>query len=326
MPEQPPETAPDTPPELPATEQRPHSPRGTLPAFISVPRQKDRANGWKPDVQRSFIEALADTGSVKAACRKVGRAEVGAYILRRHPEAASFRAAWQAALDLGMQRIEDVAMDRALNGVEVPVYSYGKLVGARTVYNDRLLMFMLRNRAPERFGAQINGGKPKGRGAIGKMEKRRLKRKWRAEWEAEKKNVSPGEVYASIERKVEKLREQVLDNRRRDWARLSDEARQAFVRYTRLRARDLGEEPDIPFFLLPHEGDPTRENWWDAPEDWLLTRRDRWQREAAERAAEGEEGSAALPPPDWRRGEEPEVEDQDERAAVVRRLKDRRWR
>ncbi|PIW55207.1 MAG: hypothetical protein COW16_07350 [Sphingomonadales bacterium CG12_big_fil_rev_8_21_14_0_65_65_10] len=331
MSEQPPETAPDTPPELPATEQRPQSQRGTLPAFTSVPRLKDRSNGWKPEVQRAFIEALADTGSVKAACRKVGRAEVGAYLLRRHPEAESFRAAWQAALDLGMQRIEDVAMDRALNGVEVPVYSYGKLVGARTVYNDRLLMFMLRNRAPERFGARIDGGRHAkglgGPGAIGKMEKRRLKKKWRAKWQAEldKKNTSPAEVYASIERKVEKLREQVLDNRRRDWARLSDEARQAFVSYVELRARDLGEEPDIPFFLLPHEGDPERENWWDAPEDWLLTRRDRWQREAAERATEAEaEESATLPPPDWRRREEPEVEDADERAAVVRRLKDRR--
>ena len=30
-----------------------------------------------------------------------------------------------------MRRIEDVAMDRAMHGVETPVYSYGKLVGTR---------------------------------------------------------------------------------------------------------------------------------------------------------------------------------------------------
>ena len=77
--------------------------------------------------------------------------QAGAYYLRRQCGAESFRAAWQAAIDLGVQRIEDVAMDRALNGVDVPVYSYGKLVGTRTAYTDRLLMFMLRNRAPERF-------------------------------------------------------------------------------------------------------------------------------------------------------------------------------
>ena len=85
-----------------APTQHPQTARGTLPTFIPVPRAKERSNGWKPEVQRAFIEALADTGSVASACRQVGRAEVGAYLLRRHPKAASFRAAWQAALDLGM--------------------------------------------------------------------------------------------------------------------------------------------------------------------------------------------------------------------------------
>jgi hypothetical protein len=153
-----------------------------LPEFTPVPRERERSNGWKPEVQRAFIAALAETGSVKSAARRVGRAEVGAYLLRRHPQAEEFRRAWDAALDIGMRRIEDVAMDRALHGVEVPVYSYGKIVGTRTVYNDRLLMFMLRNRAPERFA----GGKPQGLNAIDKMELTRLKKQWRKEWEAER--------------------------------------------------------------------------------------------------------------------------------------------
>ncbi|KWV96194.1 hypothetical protein [Erythrobacter sp. AP23] len=181
----------------------PKSP-STLPSFTPVPRKKDRSNGWKPHVQRAFIEALADTGSVAAACRMVRRSTVGAYHLRRQPGAEEFAAAWEAALDLGMRRIEDTAMDRALNGVEVPVYSYGKLVGTRTVHNDRLLMFMLRNRAPERFAE----GRPKALNAVGRMEEERLKKKWRAEWEAEQRRVSPSEVRASIERKVEAFRRQ----------------------------------------------------------------------------------------------------------------------
>ena len=102
---------PEQPPEQP-------SPARDLIAFTPVPREKDRSNGWKPEVQRAFIEALADTGSVKAACRAVGRADHGAYRLRRHPEGAEFAAAWDAALDHGIRRIEDVAMDRALNGVD----------------------------------------------------------------------------------------------------------------------------------------------------------------------------------------------------------------
>lgn len=166
------------PPEPPAPTPAP----GTLPAFTPVPRLKERQGGWSPQRQQDFIEALADLGSVRAACRKVGSSEVGVYLLRRHPEAASFRAAWEAALALGIQRIEDVAMDRALNGVEVPVYAYGKIIGTRRVYNDRLLMFMLRNRAPKRFAA----GGAKGMNAIDQMMLTRLKKEWRAEWEKER--------------------------------------------------------------------------------------------------------------------------------------------
>ena len=37
-------------------------PQTILPHFAPVPREKDRSNGWKPEVQRAFIEALAETG------------------------------------------------------------------------------------------------------------------------------------------------------------------------------------------------------------------------------------------------------------------------
>ena len=184
------------------TEQR----ETTLPVFTPVPRQVDRSNGWKPHVQRAFIEALADTGSVKAACRMVRRSTHGAYHLRRQPGAEEFAAAWEAAVDLGMRRIEDTAMDRALNGVEVPVYSYGKLVGSRTVHNDRLLMFMLRNRAPERFAE----GKPKAMNAIDTMELARLKAQWRKEWEKEwgaQQLERECTTIASINAKIDAMRE-----------------------------------------------------------------------------------------------------------------------
>jgi hypothetical protein len=199
----------------------------TLPDFTPVPREKDRHNGWKPEVQRAFIEALAETGSVKAAARRVNRADHGAYLLRRHPEAAEFRAAWDAALDIGIRRIEDVAMDRALHGVEQPLYSYGKLVGQRTVYNDRLLMFMLRNRAPERFAA---GSPARGPDAIERMKLARLKQEWRAEWEREN-NEDEEEVRASIDEFLENLA------RNRD-ANMGPRTRAAWEEYKRVEAEE----------------------------------------------------------------------------------------
>lgn len=126
-----------------------------VPAFTPVPR-KYRHDGWTEQRQRAFIDALAETGSVKHAAKRINMSPEGAYALRRQPDAEEFRAAWAAALDHGVQRLEDIAMERALHGVEVPVYSYGKIIGSRIVHNDRLLMFLLRNRATHRFAAGIS--------------------------------------------------------------------------------------------------------------------------------------------------------------------------
>ncbi|QUL38532.1 hypothetical protein [Erythrobacter sp. JK5] len=219
-------------------------PASEIPDFTPVPI-KPRSDGWTPERQQEFIEALADTGSVEAACKHVNMSTVGAYRIRRLPEGKSFREAWNAALDLGVQRLEDVAMERALNGVEEPFYVYGQHVGTRKKYNDRLLMFMLRNRSPERFGNGVakGGSDLKGLNAVGRMEKRRLKKKWRAQWETEqragKHNVSPAEVRASIERKMEGIRRQIEYERKREWEQLSEDTRAAWERFAELRDRDL---------------------------------------------------------------------------------------
>ena len=201
---------------MPQSEKPPTSPAAaqSLPAFTPVPRTRDRHNGWKPEVQLAFIEALAETGSVRSAAARVGRAEVGAYLLRRHPEAQQFRAAWDAALSIAMRRIEDVAMDRALHGVEVPMYAYGKLVGTRRVYNDRLLMFMLRNRAPERFGAGLRRGTgASGNNAVDQMQLARLKKRWHAEWEEQREaeqTHNSEEVIASLDAKLARMQRNYL--------------------------------------------------------------------------------------------------------------------
>ena len=78
-------------------EAPPDPPPGSLIPFTPVPRQKPRADGWLPEIQQAFIEALADNGSVASACRMVGRSTGSAYALRRDPAAGEFRAAWLAA-------------------------------------------------------------------------------------------------------------------------------------------------------------------------------------------------------------------------------------
>jgi hypothetical protein len=177
-------------------------PKTTLPTFTPVPRLKDRHNGWKPEVQRAFIEALAETGSVRAACRRVGRSEHGVYQMRRHPEAGEFRAAWDAALDLGVRRIEDAAMDRALYGTEETIHYHGELVATRRRYNERLVMFILRNRAPDRFA----GGKAGSLSALDKATLKKLKAEWRKEWEQARAIEKAAEARAAGDGFLEKVK------------------------------------------------------------------------------------------------------------------------
>jgi hypothetical protein len=126
-----------------------------LPQFEPVPR-KYRHDGWTPERQKAFIAALADTGSVKRAARAVNMSPEGAYWLRRQPGSETFRRAWEAALDFGVQRLKDEAFDRALNGQLSPVFVGGKLKGFRRIKNDRLLMFCLRMNARGADGRRLS--------------------------------------------------------------------------------------------------------------------------------------------------------------------------
>lgn len=133
----------------------PRSERPPLPDFAPVPR-KHRHDGWTPERQRAFIEALADTGSVSRAAAQVNMSPEGAYYLRRQPGAEGFRRAWEAALDFGVARMKDIAFERAIEGYLVPCFVGGKLIGWRRKYNDRLLMFCLRH-----YGEDSNGKRTK---------------------------------------------------------------------------------------------------------------------------------------------------------------------
>lgn len=135
----------------------PRDQRPPLPDFTPVPR-KYRYDGWTDERQRAFIDALADTGSVKAACRRINMSQVSAYYLRRQPGAEGFRAAWTAALDFGVQSLVDIAIERAREGVPVPVFYRGEQVGERRRYNDRLLMFILKHHMPSKYGADLHPG------------------------------------------------------------------------------------------------------------------------------------------------------------------------
>jgi hypothetical protein len=75
-------------------------------------------------------------------------------VKRAGPE-SSFAFAWREAQAAGKTNAWFTAVDRAINGVEVPYFHGGLRRGTRRVYNDRLLIAAFR--AIER---EQNGGNP----------------------------------------------------------------------------------------------------------------------------------------------------------------------
>ena len=121
-------------------------------------RRRPRLDGWTEEKQRRFIEALADTGLVGAAAKAVGMSRESAYRLRRSPHGAAFARAWDAARHHAGGLVEDIAFDRAIEGVEHEVYNdCGEVIGARLVHDNRLLKYLLSHLKPERYGPRARG-------------------------------------------------------------------------------------------------------------------------------------------------------------------------
>jgi hypothetical protein len=103
-----------------------------VPAFSPVPL-RGRGDGWTALRQAAFLGALAETGSVVAAARKVGMARETAYRLRGRAGAESFAAAWDkvtgAETASGRKVTSSDRLQRSLWGLLKPVMYGGRHVG-----------------------------------------------------------------------------------------------------------------------------------------------------------------------------------------------------
>ncbi|WP_432200174.1 hypothetical protein ACRAQ7_11015 [Erythrobacter sp. W53] len=170
-----------------------------------------RSNSITPPLQRRFVATLAATGIVKQAARSIGKSLEALYKLRRLPGAEGFAGAWDAALERGVQRLEDCAMERAIRGTPTPIVSQGAILGWWDKPDNHLLQFLLRARLPAPYAreAQLVPGHPvyerlreelraefererweasQTPAAIAAREDlvARLEQKWRYDWEAER--------------------------------------------------------------------------------------------------------------------------------------------
>ncbi|PNU02034.1 hypothetical protein A8V01_10840 [Novosphingobium guangzhouense] len=176
-----------------------------LLGFAPYLHKAPRRNSITPDRQRMFIAALAASGIVTQAARAIGASLEALYKLRQIKGAEGFSAAWDMAVDRGMLRLQDCALERAIVGEERPVASGGKVVATYTRHDTALMLFLLRQRMPERYAMPAA---PDVRPGSALYE--RIRREIAAE------GPSLEEIRASIDAKTAQLRRAVEARRKRE--------------------------------------------------------------------------------------------------------------
>ena len=134
-----PRTAPSAAP-APDPSQSPHS--HSMPPHHDIPRE-DR---WNKPKLAEFLRALAATQCVKSAAKAVGMSRQSAYKMRNRLKGEPFDIAWEAEFQHGYDALHQAALERALFGVEVPIYHAGEQVGTRRHFDERLTTFLLARR------------------------------------------------------------------------------------------------------------------------------------------------------------------------------------
>ena len=98
---------------------------------------------WTPQCQRAFLEALCCTGSVTRAAKEVAKSARSAYDLRFRRDGAAFRLGWDAAILVSRDVVNDMLMDRAVNGYEEVVSKQDDGTIMRGKFDNRLGMNLL---------------------------------------------------------------------------------------------------------------------------------------------------------------------------------------
>ena len=98
----------------------------------------------------AFLHHLGRTGSVTVAANRAQIRRSTLYQMRADDE--EFAERWSTALDLGVDRLQDNAMNRAMQGTPRPIYRNGRQVGSVQQFDNRLLQFLLRAHRPDIYG------------------------------------------------------------------------------------------------------------------------------------------------------------------------------
>jgi len=105
---------------------------------------------WTQKKEDTFLSVLRNGLSITAACQQAGLTRSLVYVWRK--EDAEFAAAWDDAVEMGIDRLEDEAYRRAHDGVQKPVFHQGEICGHIREFSDTLLIFTLKAKRRARYG------------------------------------------------------------------------------------------------------------------------------------------------------------------------------
>lgn len=112
----------------------------------------------------AFLSDLEETGNITKSCVRIGIKRITVY--KRAENNEEFAKALKAAHQTGLARLEDVAVQRATEGVDKPVFFQGEIVGFTREYSDQLLQFLLKGNMKKYREAAKEEETPRGSGVL----------------------------------------------------------------------------------------------------------------------------------------------------------------
>lgn len=102
--------------------------------------------------KRAFLAALIENGGRKVKATEAAGISRGTPRSKPWKDDEAYQAAYQEALILAGENLEEEAIRRAVDGVEEPVGWYqGKAGGTVTRYSDTLLIFLMKGNNPQKY-------------------------------------------------------------------------------------------------------------------------------------------------------------------------------
>jgi AcrR family transcriptional regulator len=111
-----------------------------------------RRDGLTPEKKARVYEGLEKFGTVSDACTFAGISTTTFY--RHEKKDAEFRSICAAARSKSAGKIEILAWERGVTGIEEEVIHYGKVVGVRRKRSDAVFRMILQASDPEKYGRQ----------------------------------------------------------------------------------------------------------------------------------------------------------------------------